>query len=218
MQQRMDSEGYSQDIPVMPRDNAARPAAAPTLPEDARLMLAYAAGDASAFERLYALHRSGLYGFLHRQCPRPSWVDDLFQETWLAVVRARADYQPNAAFRTWLYGIARNKLIDRLRLHEPALLADFLPQGEDDEDPLARHAAEPTQDPAQQLANHQLGQALEQALRTLPAAQREVFLLREQADMGLDEIAALTGVPAETAKSRLRYAVAKLKAVLAGVA
>ncbi|HEY9104085.1 RNA polymerase sigma factor [Chitinimonas sp.] len=214
----MDSEGYSQTIPVMPRDNAARPAAAPLLAEDARLMLAYVAGDAAAFERLYALHRGGLYGFLHRQCPRPTWVDDLFQETWLAVVRARADYQPSAAFRTWLYGIARNKLIDRLRLHEPALLADLLPEGEEDEDPLDRQPAEPAQDPARQLANRQLGQALEQALRALPAAQREVFLLREQADMGLDEIAALTGVPAETAKSRLRYAVAKLKAVLAGVA
>lgn len=181
---------------------------------DESLMLAYAAGEAAAFETLYGRHRRGLYGFLQRQSPRAAWVDDLFQESWLAVVKARADYRPSAAFRTWLYGIARNKLIDRVRLHEPALLADFAAAG-DEADPLAQVTDGTRAAPEAQLANKQLGRSLAEALRALPANQREVFLLREQAELNLAEIAELTGVTQETAKSRLRYALAKLRGLLA---
>lgn len=182
--------------------------------DDADLMLAYGAGEAAAFEQLYARHRRGLYGFLQRQTPRAAWVDDLFQETWMAVIQARAGYRPSAAFRTWLYGIARNKLIDRIRQREAALLADFV--ADPDDEPLDRLAADDGgRDPAGALASRRQGEALHLALRTLPAVQREVFLLREQADMSLPEIAALVGVPLETAKSRLRYAVARLRLALA---
>ncbi|CAL92693.1 RNA polymerase sigma factor [Azoarcus olearius] len=183
--------------------------------DDGALMLAYAAGDAAAFEQLYARHRRGLYAYLQRQAPRPGWVDDLFQETWLAVIGARAGYRPSAAFRTWLYGIARNKLIDRIRRSDAVLLSDFLADDGDDGELLDRLGADAGHDPAQLLARRRDGDALHAALRTLPAPQREVFLLREQADMSLTEIAALVGVPLETAKSRLRYAIARLRAALA---
>lgn len=183
--------------------------------DDGALMLAYAAGDAAAFEQLYARHRRGLYAYLQRQAPRPGWVDDLFQETWLAVIGARAGYRPSAAFRTWLYGIARNKLIDRIRRSDAVLLSDFLAEDGDDGELLDRLGADAGHDPAQLLARRRDGDALHAALRTLPAPQREVFLLREQADMSLTEIAALVGVPLETAKSRLRYAIARLRAALA---
>ncbi|ANQ83168.1 RNA polymerase sigma factor [Azoarcus olearius] len=183
--------------------------------DDGALMLAYAAGDATAFEQLYARHRRGLYAYLQRQAPRPGWVDDLFQETWLAVIGARAGYRPSAAFRTWLYGIARNKLIDRIRRSDAVLLSDFLADDGDDGELLDRLGADAGHDPAQLLARRRDGDALHAALRTLPAPQREVFLLREQADMSLTEIAALVGVPLETAKSRLRYAIARLRAALA---
>lgn len=183
--------------------------------DDGALMLAYAAGDTAAFEQLYARHRRGLYAYLQRQAPRPGWVDDLFQETWLAVIGARAGYRPSAAFRTWLYGIARNKLIDRIRRSDAVLLSDFLADDGDDGELLDRLGADAGHDPAQLLARRRDGDALHAALRTLPAPQREVFLLREQADMSLTEIAALVGVPLETAKSRLRYAIARLRAALA---
>ncbi|WP_374355215.1 RNA polymerase sigma factor [Chitinimonas sp.] len=188
-------------------------AAAPVQTDEA-LMLAYARGEAAAFEQLYARHRQGLYAFIGRQCPRRAWVDDLFQETWMSVVKAREGYAPTAAFRIWLFGIARNKLIDRIRRHEPALLADFV--GPEEDDPMARLPDAGNHDPQAQLADKQLRQSLDAALRALPASQREAFLLREQAGMSLDEIASLTGVSMETAKSRLRYAVARLKAALAG--
>lgn len=183
--------------------------------DDQTLMLAYAAGDAAAFETLYQRHRRGLYGFLNRQSPRSAWVDDLFQETWMSVVRVRADYKPTAQFRTWLYGIARNKLIDRIRLHEPALLGDLIrSENEDGGDPIARHADPQQRGPEALVADGQAAAAIAAALAALPPAQREAFLLREQADMSLEEIARLTGVSTETAKSRLRYAVAKLKTAL----
>lgn len=195
--------------PTAPERAAARPGS------DEALMLAYAGGEAMAFTSLYERHRSGLYGFLHRQSPRAAWVDDLFQETWMSVVKARADYRPTAAFRTWLYGIARNKLIDRVRLHEPSLLADFA-AADDDGDPMAHVADDGQFDPADAAASRQTAAMLDAALRALPANQREAFLLREQVGMSISEIAALTGVSTETAKSRLRYAVARLKTALAG--
>lgn len=183
-------------------------------PDDGDLMLAYAAGEAAAFEQLYARHRRGLYGFLQRQTPRAAWVDDLFQETWLAVIQARAAYRPTAAFRTWLYGIARNKLIDRIRQREAALLADFV---SDPDDSPAKDlvADDKAHDPVGTITSRRQGEALHLALRTLPAVQREVFLLREQAGMSLADIAALVGVPLETARSRLRYAIARLRLALA---
>lgn len=193
-----------------PASAAARPGS------DEALMLAYAGGEATAFNTLYERHRSGLYGFLHRQSPRTAWVDDLFQETWLAVVKVRDDYRPTAAFRTWLYGIACNKLIDRVRLHEPSLLADFASAEADEADPLDRVADEAQLAPDDAAASRQVAAQLDAALRSLPANQREAFLLREQVGMSLNEIAALTGVSMETAKSRLRYAVARLKSALAG--
>lgn len=182
------------------------------LDDDATLMFAYAKGDALAFERLYGRHKQGLYGFIHRQSPRAAWVDDVFQETWLSVVNARHEYQASARFSTWLYGMARNRLIDRIRRHEPSLLGDFVTDEADD--PSAQLAAPSQQEPANIIANKQSAAALDAALRALPAVQREVFLLREQAGMSLDEIAALVGVSMETTKSRLRYAIAKLKVIL----
>ncbi|MFC4160881.1 RNA polymerase sigma factor [Chitinimonas lacunae] len=201
------------DASASPGRRLARSSPAANEADDQALMLAYAAGDAAAFDTLYQRHRRGLYGFLARQSPRPAWIDDLFQETWLAVIRARADYRPSAQFRTWLFGIARNKLIDRIRLHEPALLADLV-ESEAEEDPLSRLADPGGRSPETRLADRQAAAAIAAALQALPPVQREVFLLREQAEMSLDEIARLTGVSPETAKSRLRYAVSKLKTAL----
>ena len=92
--------------------------AAPAFVVDARdedLMLAYAAGDATAFDALYARHKGGLYRYLMRQCGHAGIVDELFQDIWLSAVRARTTYVPSAKFTTWLYRIAHNRLIDHWR-------------------------------------------------------------------------------------------------------
>ncbi|WP_295680630.1 RNA polymerase sigma factor [uncultured Nevskia sp.] len=181
-------------------------------------MQRYRDGDASAFEPLYRRHRDGVYRYLLRGCSRPELAGELFQEVWIGVVRARADWQPRARFATWLYRIAHNRLIDTWRSapqgHEP------LPD-ESDEDggtsiPPALWAPLQERPEEQQLAGER-GARLRKALATLPREQRDAFLLHEESGMSLDEIADASGVGRETIKSRLRYALAKLREALADV-
>ena len=194
-----------------PMTDAATPPAT-----DEALMLAFAAGDMTAFDQLYARHRRGLYAFLARQVPA-SQLDDLFQDVWLRVARHRANYKPTAQFRTWLFQIARNRAIDLAREKPLALVGDLMTAGEDCGDPLDNWADESGPTPEQAVAARQEATQLERALATLPPAQREAFLLREHAELSLEEIAQITGVNAETAKSRLRYALNKLRTALSGI-
>jgi len=210
--------GNAEAGPLYSAEMTARPYPAPDAPTDEVLMLAFAAGDLAAFDSLYARHRRGLYAFLARLLPYAThWVDDIFQDVWLNVARSRHRYRPEAQFRTWLYQIARNRTIDYLREHQPVLAAELIATGSPDEgDPLDRLPAPDLETPEDTLARKQRAQHLGRALTALPPVQREVFLLREQAEMSLEQIAKLTGVNAETAKSRLRYAIAKLRAALGG--
>jgi RNA polymerase sigma-70 factor (ECF subfamily) len=178
--------------------------------EDAQLMLAYAGGEMRAFETLYSRHRSALYRYLMRQVRDGEIANDLFQEVWSRVVVNRARYEPRAKFRTFLFTLAHNCFIDhcrRMRVRpsglgiEDADAADLLPA---DESARPDHA----------LARSEESSRYRAALAALPAEQRDVYLLHEESDLSLEEIARVTGVGAETAKSRLRYAVNKLKAAL----
>lgn len=211
--------------PVMARAqarlySASMSADAPQPESDEALMQAFAAGDAAAFDMLYARHRRGLYGYLARLLPTEAGAaDDLFQETWLRVARGRAAYRPRAAFRTWLFTIARHLAIDHLRRHRPVLASELLgvdaEAGDCDVDPLERIADDPSTQPDAQASARQQAQRLRDALAALPAVQREAILLREHGEHSLDEIARITGVNVETAKSRLRYAIGKLRGMLA---
>ncbi len=179
-------------------------------------MLAFAAGNLAAFDALYARHRRGLYAFIARLLHgREVAVDDVFQEAWLAVARSRAAYRPTARFRTWLFQIARNRTIDLLRERRP-VLASELQSTDDGDDPFAALEGPDGLTPERQLDRAHKAEAIARALAALPAVQREAFLLREQADLPLEDIARVTGVNVETAKSRLRYAIAKLRAALRG--
>jgi RNA polymerase sigma-70 factor (ECF subfamily) len=178
--------------------------------EDAQLMLAYARGEMRAFETLYARHRGALYRYLMRQARDGEVANDLFQEVWSRVVVNRSRYEPRAKFRTFLFTLAHNCFIDHCRRvkSRPAGLciddadaADLLPAAEELRPDNTLERAEDTR-------------RYRAALAMLPAEQRDVYLLHEESELSLEEIARVTGVGAETAKSRLRYAVAKLKAAL----
>jgi len=191
---------------------------APAFVVDARdedLMLAYAAGDATAFDALYARHRGGLYRYLMRHCGNAAIADELFQDIWLGAVRARASYVASAKFTTWLYRIAHNRLIDHWRASGKV---DFVAGAADDDDDgvdvLETIPAARGDEPEIRASAREIGSRLRAALAALPAAQREVFLLYQEGGLDLSAIAELTGAPAETVKSRLRYALAKLRAVL----
>ncbi|MFT4257915.1 MAG: RNA polymerase sigma factor [Pseudoxanthomonas sp.] len=174
---------------------------------DETLMSAWAAGDASAFEQLYARHRSRLYRFLLRQLRNPALADELFQDVWQKVIAARAGWQPQAAFGAWLFRIAHNRLGDhwRAQKHRPAA-------PDDADERLARIADADT--PERQLSEFEQRRRLQLAMAELPDEQREVLLLRLEHELTLEEIGEITGAGRETVKSRLRYAMDKLRARL----
>lgn len=174
---------------------------------DEALMLAWAGGDAVAFERLYARHRTRLYRFLLRQLRDAALVDEAFQDTWQRVIAARTRWKPEAQFATWLYRIARNRLNDHWRAQR------HRPPAPDDAD--ARVARVPDDDtPERSLSEFEQRRRLQLALDELPEEQREVIMLRLEQELSLEEIGAITGVGRETVKSRLRYAMDKLRTKL----
>ncbi len=179
-------------------------------------MLAFARGDADAFGELFARHERGVYRFLLRSLSGQTAVaEDLLQEVWLAVVRNAAGWEPRARFATWLYGIARTRLIDHWRARREHVSLDATDDdAEDSPSWTAELAADRTVQPEVRVASRAHAKAFIAAVEQLPAAQRETFLLHAEAELTLTEIAALTGVGMETAKSRLRYAMARLRTAL----
>ncbi len=174
---------------------------------DQALMLSYRDGDASAFEELYGRHKGGLYRYLLRQCGNPANAEEIFQEVWIKVIRSRDRYEPLAKFSTWLYQIARNCFIDFVRRQgRNALNASSRTE------PDELHST--TDDPENAAALSQAGQQLANGIAALPPEQREAFLLRVEGGFGLAEIAEITAAGHETVKSRLRYAMRKLRETL----
>lgn len=174
----------------------------------------YAAGRAAAFDRLYLRHKGGVYRYLLRHCGSTPTAEEIFQDIWMNVIRVRASYVPSAKFTTWLYTLAHHRMIDYWRRHGQVKLASV------DADDTTRKMVEALpgasgDEPEVRHATRELGASLRAALATLPAEQRDAFLLQQEAGLSLAEIAELTGAGLETVKSRLRYAVAKLRAELA---
>jgi len=173
-------------------------------------MLAYRGGESAAFEALYGRWRGPLYRYFRRQCGHAGQADELFQDVFMRVIGASANYEPTAKFTTWLFRIAHNRLVDHWRKlgREPV---DPLPSDEDgndcDFDPPAPDGAAPDRE----AERRELGAALLVALNELPEVQREAFLMAEEGGLTLEEIASICGVGRETIKSRLRYATGKLR-------
>ena len=193
------------------------------LPADADLMRAYAAGEVRAFETLYTRHEKRLWRFVLRSVGNSATADELAQDVWLRVAQQAERYAPSASrddlpparFTTWLFTIARNRVVDHLRASRPTHSLDS--GGDDDEDApsLADTLAAPSGfGPVRRIETRQQAEQLLAAVEALPQEQREAFLLQAEADMSVADIAAATGVPFETAKSRLRYARSALRRAL----
>ena len=192
---------------------AAALAAAPTtegVTDDATLMLRYRDGDTRAFELLYERHKGPLYRYLQRMCGRREVADDLFQEVWSKVIASRSRYEARAQFNTFLFRIAHNCAVDYFRRsgrpHENAA---------QNVDEIAEEiGAAEHERPDAALSEAQVRSDFRRALAELPPEQRDVFVLYEESGLTLEEIGRITGVAMETAKSRLRYAVGKLRTAL----
>ncbi len=176
-----------------------------SVPTDEALMLAYAGGDVRAFESLYERHRGTLFRFVLRQAKDQALAEEIYQECWSRVVAARERYRPEARFTTWLLQIAHNLVVDHFRRQRPQAV------GEEAEHIMAQLDAPAHERPDARLSAFESRRRIQVALEQLPDEQREAFLLRAEADLGLEEIAEVTGVGRETVKSRLRYALGKLR-------
>lgn len=171
-------------------------------------MLRYRDGDADAFAALYARHKGPLYRYLLRQVRNAGAAADLFQDVWSRLIATRGRYVARAKFATYLFHIAHNCMVDffrrDLRLHQTARIEDADAPASEPEVPEHQRP-----DRVAELLEQQ--SALLAALSRLPQEQREAFLLHEESGLTVEEIARVTQVGLETAKSRLRYAVRKLK-------
>jgi RNA polymerase sigma-70 factor (ECF subfamily) len=165
-------------------------------------MQAYAGGDAAAFETLYRRHKDALYRYLLRGTASPDTAADLFQDVWKNLIQARMRYRPDAPFGAWLFRLAHNRMMDHFRAQRPttAVPEDL--------------AAPESERPDETVARRFEAARLLRALALLPPEQREIIVLREERDLTLEQIAEIQGVGRETVKSRLRYALAKLREVI----
>jgi RNA polymerase sigma-70 factor (ECF subfamily) len=187
---------------------------------DEALMSAYAQGDAGAFTLLYQRHQAGLYRFVRRLLgpSLAAQADEVFQDTWLRVVHARERWEPQgASFRTWLFTLANHRVIDLWRRSGREVSIET----EDDEAPWEPDASSAAwqqwPQPGLSQASEDLafwrraGEQLLRCLEQLPLAQRSAFLLHHDDGLPLDDVARALEVGFETAKTRLRYAMSKLR-------
>lgn len=173
--------------------------------EDSALMLRYKDGDTAAFEILYRRHNDALYRYLLRLSHHPATAEDVFQEAWGKIIKARDNYRPTAKFTTFLYRVAHNCFIDHVRRNKRHThTVDVEPDTQPD----------PAEQPETLTERSLARRRLNAALKELPDEQRDVFLLHEEAGLNLDQIASITDSNRETTKSRLRYAIKKLRAAI----
>ena len=183
-------------------------------PTDEMLMQAFAAGDARAFETLYDRNLPAVWRYVLRSVGNTALTDELVQDVWFSVVRQAPHYQPRARFRTWLFTLAHHRMVDHFRTHHPHASLDA--ETSDGASLADTVAADSGFGPVRQLQSREQAHVLLNALSGLPATQREAFLLQAEGGLSVADIALTTGVPLETAKSRLRYARASLRQTLEG--
>ncbi|NOR73027.1 MAG: RNA polymerase sigma factor [Mariprofundaceae bacterium] len=184
--------------------------ATPDKSTDEDLMLGYKDGSSTAFEQLYLRHKGSLYRFMLRSCDSKDIAEELFQDVWVSVIKSRSSYKTSALFTTWLYRIASNRLTDHYRKSGKwDQYIDRAGEEASDENNCAVTAA--YEQPEHQAAINQQIQRLLFCLEQLPALQRQVFLLREEAGLKLEEIANAIEANKEAVKSRMRYAINRLR-------
>lgn len=170
---------------------------------DENLMMQYQDGNTSAFDTLYEKYRGDVYRYLLRQFDQGT-AEELYQDVWLKLIQARERYQPTASFRTWLYTITHNRIRDHYRRRRELPTKEASPEI----DSLA---------PERITQDRQAIEILLKGIRLLPAEQRQAFLLKEESDLSIDEIAEIMGASRESTRSRLRYAIRKLRQQLKGI-
>jgi RNA polymerase sigma-70 factor (ECF subfamily) len=180
---------------------------------DEDLMVQYQRGEVRAFELLLARHRRPVYNFILRFVGDKETAEDLLQEAFLRVIKGADNYKRQAKFTTWLYTIARNLCVDqsRRRKHRKHASLDAPMSASEDSNTLLDVLPSSEMASDRKTVNKELHATMQRAIAALVEEQREVFLMREFLDMPFKDIADVVGVPENTVKSRMRYALEKLR-------
>jgi RNA polymerase sigma-70 factor (ECF subfamily) len=184
---------------------------------DEALMIRFQRGDRAAFAALVRRHQTPLYNFSLRHLRAPAVAEDVVQDAFVRVVQNAAEFKHEARFTTWLYTITRNLCIDQLRkraLRKHPSLDQPAPGEEGDGPTLLEQTADSKASVEREATGTELKERIAKAVETLPEEQREVFLMREVANLPFKEIAEVTGVSENTVKSRMRYALERLQQAL----
>jgi RNA polymerase sigma-70 factor (ECF subfamily) len=183
---------------------------------DESLMLRYQNGEVRAFEVLVQRHRRPIFNFVLRYVRNTATAEDVTQDCFIRVVRASQSYVRDAKFTTWMYTIARNLCVDVSRRNKHRNMASLdAPVGEEGKTRAIDHVSSGGPAIDRQVMGGEMHARMQRAVSRLPDEQREVFLLREVAGLQFNEIAEVIGIPEGTVKSRLRYALEKLRESLA---
>ena len=174
-------------------------------PDDSELIRNFQNGNEEAFALLVRKYQRPLFTFLWRLVGNQHSAEDLFQDTFVRVLRALPSYQEGGRFSGWLFGIANNLAVDLLR-HRHVHRNRF----QDDADAVAAAVDDHGAADAE-LERAELTRLVEDALQQLPEKQRQVFLLRQHGELSFKEIAAQLGEPLNTVLSHMHYAVTKLR-------
>ncbi len=173
---------------------------------DEDLMTMYRGGKASCFDELYERHRAPLFRYVERQCGNRSVAEELYQDVWMRVIKSSKQWQPGSRFKPWLYRIAHNRIVDHWRAgreNNPGI---------EDENVIQLDGPWPDA----MLLIQECVERLFKLLSGLSEEQRNAFLLKEETGLSLEQIAEVTGTGFETVKSRLRYALKRLRTGLEG--
>jgi RNA polymerase sigma-70 factor (ECF subfamily) len=184
---------------------------------DEALMIRFQAGERSVFTVLVKRYQGPLYNFALRHLRNPSSAEEVVQDAFVRLVQNASDFKHEARFSTWMFTIVRNLCIDQIRkqslrrhpsLEEPK-------RAEEGEGPtLGEQTADSRANVERTAVSTEIRERLMQAVAQLPDEQREVFLMREVSNLPFKEIAEIVGIPENTVKSRMRYALERLQAAL----
>ncbi len=178
--------------------------------DDRELVARYRRGDVAALETLVQRYKRQLFGYILNMTGNAGDADEIFQEAWFKVIRKIHLYR-HKNFFGWLVRITHNVVIDKARRKKPSVSLD----AESDEGAsLGNTLADSGPSPRAGVGNEDLGQKIAEAVATLPEEQKEVFLLRTQAELPFKEIAKIQGTSINTALARMQYALAKLRVPL----
>jgi len=173
---------------------------------DETLMQEVRAGGVAAFQALYQRHHRAVFNFLLQSLGDRQSAEDLLQEAFLRVFLHREEYRPTATFRTWLFTIVRNLVIDQLRKRRAT--------PETGHEETLDTLVEPSASPLAHAEARELGERLQEAVRRLPPSQREVLILTRLAGLSYEEVAQVTVASVGAVRTTLHRALRRLRDLL----